>query len=96
MCDDVLTAKEAAALLRAGRTTVYEMFEAGQLEGYRLGVAGKGLRIYRRSVERYKNDQSNRRRAMKPAARKPALPNHRSKQVAPLPPPQIGGYGHGL
>lgn len=43
----VMTPAEVAQVLRVSRTTVYEMFDAGKLAGFRVG---KNLRIWESSV----------------------------------------------
>lgn len=43
----ILTAKEAAGVLRCGLSTVYELFASGLLTGFRIR---RGVRIYADSV----------------------------------------------
>lgn len=90
---EVLLAREVSALLRCGRSTVYDLFQAGKLAGFRVG---DGVRIYRTSVEQYKTAQANHRvaPASAPAPPYPANPP-RPRRPAPRP-AAIGGYGHGL
>src|SRR4051812_24695394 len=88
---DVLLAKDVTVLLRCGKTKVYELFETGELAGFRLGA---GVRIYRESVNQYKASQSNSPPVPAPAVTTPT--KHPRKKTAPLHPPSIGGYGHGL
>jgi excisionase family DNA binding protein len=61
--DDVLVVKEVTDLLRCGKTTVYDLFESGDLKGFRVGGA---VRIYRSSVDQYISTHSN-RTAVKPS-----------------------------
>jgi excisionase family DNA binding protein len=56
-----LTAKEVAKKLRCGRTTVYDLVQAGKLRSYRVGSGNKqpGIRIYAESVEEYLQAQGD-------------------------------------
>jgi excisionase family DNA binding protein len=87
--DEVLLVKEVCVMLRCSKTKVYDLFEAGKLQGFRLG---SGVRIYRDSVGRYKEGNANR----PPLTPRPTLPAQPRKKSPPLHPPLIGGYGHGL
>lgn len=48
---DILTAREVADRLRCGLSTVYDMFEAGRLTGFRAGKGRGTIRIHAKSVE---------------------------------------------
>jgi excisionase family DNA binding protein len=87
----VLLAKEVANILRVSKSTVYEMFETGRLKGFRVGAGNRGIRISRDSVEELMCEHHA--DAAPPAS--PANPRPKARP-APLPPPKIGGYGHGL
>jgi excisionase family DNA binding protein len=81
MCnDDILTAKEVKDKLRCGLSTVYDLFEAGELRGFRLKTGGKrnGIRIYAESVSELMKRNANR---AKPA------PAPEPQASTPLPPP---------
>jgi len=90
---EVLLVKDVCAAIRCGKTKVYELFESGELEGFRIG---SGIRIYRISVTNYMTLQANRRLALKPIAEPTPRPTVPKKKPTLLHPPAIGGYGHGL
>ncbi len=52
-----LTAKQAAAQLTLGLTTIYELYHKGEIRGFR--VAHKGIRVSRESIKDYIKRQSN-------------------------------------
>ena len=74
---NILTAKEAKDLLKCGLSTVYDLFEAGELRGFRLKTGGKrnGIRIFATSIDELMVRNAN------PAKAAP-LPS----EPAPLPP----------
>jgi len=90
---DVLTADEVVPLLRCSRSTVYALFENGQLEGFRVGDL---VRIHRVSVERFKSAGSNRPDLPEAASPPPRPVNRPRRKPANRRPPLLGGYGHGL
>ena len=51
---NILTAKEAKNLLKCGLSTIYDMFEVGELRGFRLKTSGKrnGIRIFATSIDK--------------------------------------------
>ena len=55
-----LTVKEVASYLRCGLSTVYELFGASKLLGFKIGAGGrKGIRIYKESVDGYIKQNAN-------------------------------------
>ncbi len=88
---DVLVVEEVRNLLRCGKTKVYELFESGDLEGFRVG---DGIRVFRASVTHFIESHANRR--PEPPAPRPASAAKRFRKKALLQVPLIGGYGHGL
>lgn len=92
---EVLLAREVSAVLRCGRSTVYDLFQEGKLSGFRVG---DGIRIYRSSVESYKSAQANCPVALAPPKdERPLSPAKLSRPRRPAHRPVvIGGYGHGL
>jgi excisionase family DNA binding protein len=59
---EVLTAKEVAERLKCGVSTVYEMFEAGELRGFRLKTKKTkgGIRILASSIAEMMERNANR------------------------------------
>lgn len=90
---EVLLAREVSALLRCGRSTVYDLFQAGKLAGFRVG---DGVRIYRTSVDQYKTAQANHRAVPLCASTLPSPAKSPRPRRPALRPSVIGGYGHGL
>ena len=58
LAEEVLTIKQATAMLGGGLTTTYELFEAGEIRGYRLGRR-KGIRVYASSVRELMERRAN-------------------------------------
>ena len=87
-----MTVPDVMALLGCQRSKVYEMFHAGDLAGFRVG---RSVKVFRGSVDDYRNRMANSRPAPQPTPR--ASPANRRKKALPLLPlPRVGGYGHGL
>jgi excisionase family DNA binding protein len=55
---EVLKVKEAMTRLHCGRSTVYDLFNRGELRGYRVGR--RGIRIYADSITEYIARRENR------------------------------------
>ena len=55
----ILTVKEAAVRLRCGLSTIYELFAAGSLQGFRLRQGRGGIRIYANSVDQLMRRNAN-------------------------------------
>ncbi len=56
---EVLTVGEVKTQLKCGKTTAYDLFEKGELEGFRLGDGRGGIRVYAPSVAAFKARHSN-------------------------------------
>jgi excisionase family DNA binding protein len=56
---EVLTATEVASILRSGLSTVYEMFERGDLPGFRLGKGRGTIRFLARGVSEFIENNMN-------------------------------------
>jgi excisionase family DNA binding protein len=71
----LLTPEEAATALRVGRTTVYALMKAGELNPVHIG---RSCRLSRAELERYvrRLDALQSRARRRPDARKPAAVNH--------------------
>lgn len=92
--DGVLLAREVCGLLRCGRSKVYQLFQTGQLEGFRVG---DGVRFLRSGVNRYKAAQANAvSKPCPPTTLMPKPVKHPRRMSPALHSPLIGGYGHGL
>lgn len=74
-----LRVSEAAEILAVDETTVRDLLRAGLLRGHRVGVSGRGIRIYASSIDEYRQAQDLRpvtaRGAPRPAAPKRRKPN---------------------
>ena len=49
-CEELLTAQEAAEVLRVGHNAIYELLKSGKLKGFRVGRVWK---IPKEAVEEY-------------------------------------------
>lgn len=49
-CEELLTAQEAAEVLRVGHNAIYELLKSGELKGFRVGRVWK---IPKEAVEEY-------------------------------------------
>lgn len=58
---EILTVREVKDRLRCGLSTVYDMFKAGDLRGFRLKDGGKGggIRIFAASLEEFMTRNAN-------------------------------------
>jgi len=74
--EDILTVKETAERLGYGLTSIYDLFKAGELRGYRKGR--KGIRIFASSIDEYVERRMNR-----PPASDPAVKS--GPEAAPMP-----------
>ena len=63
--NDILTANEAKYLLKCGLSTVYDLFNEGELKGFRLKTSGKrnGIRIFANSIDALMARNANRAKA---------------------------------
>ena len=53
--DDILTVPEVAGILKVGRTQVYKMLKAGQIQGFK---PGKDWKVTRQALAEYVLSQS--------------------------------------
>jgi excisionase family DNA binding protein len=86
---------EASAALHCSQAFVYRKFKAGELKGYKLG-GQKGIRIYRESVEQFKQDRENTKVEKKNIFPSPPPHSPARRKLKGLPVPKMSGYGHGL
>lgn len=80
---NILTAKEVKDRLRCGLTTVYALFDQGELRGFRLtnGKAKNGVRIFAESVDEFMVRRSNQTARTAPVAEAQAEPAEEKRPV---------------
>jgi excisionase family DNA binding protein len=82
---DILTARQAADALGCSRRKVYQLFEAGELRGHRVGTR---VVVHEGAVEEYRERHSNKRPTPRPV--------RRAEKLAPPPVDRPRPFRHGL
>jgi hypothetical protein len=89
--DDIVTAKAVKDRLKCGLSTVYDLFETGELRGFRLKTGGKrnGIRIFAKSIDELMARNANRAKPAlasepAPSSTRPPAPPRRSTAATPV------------